>query len=84
MPNRCASRRLSGGTFVSVADAPLAVRQPSRRLLELSLLIFAWAIGVLGVLQVAWATGEGVTTRLWITVSVVGLLALASHAVVLW
>ena len=75
---------MSGGTFVSAAVAPLPVRQPSRRLLELFLLIFAWAIGVLGVLQVAWATGEGVTTRLWVTVSVVGLLALASHAVVLW
>jgi len=56
--------------------------QPTRRGLELLLLVFAWAIGVLGVLQVAWATGEGVTTRLWITVGVVGALALLSHIVV--
>lgn len=35
-----------------------AVRQPTRRGIELLLLIFAWLIGVLGVLQVGWATGE--------------------------
>jgi cell division protein FtsW (lipid II flippase) len=59
-----------------------AVRQPTRRGVELLLLIFAWLIGVLGVLQVGWATGEGTTTRLWITIAVVGALALAMHIAV--
>lgn len=56
--------------------------QSTRRNTELMLLIFAWAIGVLGVLQVGWATGEGTPNRLWITVGVVGALALAMHLVV--
>ena len=59
-----------------------AFRQPTRRGVELLLLVFAWLIGVLGVLQVGWATGEGATTRLWITVAVVGALALAMHITV--
>ena len=59
-----------------------ADRQPTRRGVELLLLIFAWLIGVLGVLQVGWATGEGTTTRLWITIAVVGALALAMHIAV--
>jgi len=56
-----------------------AFRQPTRRGVELLLLVFAWLIGVLGVLQVGWATGEGATARLWITIAVVGALALAMH-----
>ncbi|MEY4136903.1 MAG: hypothetical protein RL205_1031, partial [Actinomycetota bacterium] len=59
-----------------------AVRQPTRRGVELILLVFAWLIGVLGVLQIGWATGEGTTTRLWITIGVVGALALAMHITV--
>ena len=59
-----------------------AFRQPTRRGIELLLLVFAWLIGVLGVLQVGWATGEGTTTRLWITIAVVGALALAMHITV--
>ncbi len=63
---------------------PIARRQPNRRNIELLLLVFAWALGVFGTLQVGWATGEGMTPRLWITVGVVGVLALAMHIVVRW
>jgi cell division protein FtsW (lipid II flippase) len=57
-------------------------KQPTRRNLELVLLVFAWGLGLLGTLQVGWATGEGVTSRLWITAGVIGFLALAMHVVV--
>lgn len=60
-------------------------RQPTRRWVELLLLIFAWGLGVLGTLQVGAATGEGTPSRLWITVAVVGGLALLMHvAVSIW
>lgn len=65
------------------AAAP-SIHQPTRRLWELLLLVFAWLIGVLGFLQVQWANGEGANTQLWLTVSVVGVLALVSHGVVQW
>jgi cell division protein FtsW (lipid II flippase) len=67
--------------------APVATpvrRQPSRRNVELVLLVFAWALGVLGTLQVGWATGEGTGSMLWVTAGVVGGLALVMHAVVRW
>ena len=60
----------------------LTRRQPSRRGAELLLLGCAWALGVLGTLQVGWATGEGTPSRLWVTVGVVGALALVMHLVV--
>lgn len=53
--------------------------QPSRRNTELFLLIIAWGIGVLGTLQVGWATTEGVPPRLWLTAGVIGALALAMN-----
>ncbi len=60
-------------------------RQPTRRWVELVLLLFAWGLGVLGTLQVGAATGEGTPSRLWITVAVVGGLALLMHvAVSIW
>lgn len=60
-------------------------RQPTRRWVELVLLIFAWGLGVLGTLQVGAATGEGTPSRLWITVVVVGGVALLMHiAVSIW
>ncbi len=60
-------------------------RQPTRRWVELVLLIFAWGLGVLGTLQVGAATGEGTPSRLWITVAVVGGVALLMHiAVSIW
>ena len=58
----------------------LAVK--SRRNTELVLLVFAWALGILGTLQVGWATGEGTPPRLWITISAVALIALVMHVVV--
>ena len=61
-----------------------SARQPTRRLWELLLLIFAWLIGVLGFLQIQWANGEGANAQLWLTVTVVGVLALVSHGVVQW
>ena len=54
----------------------------SRRTTELVLLVCAWALGILGTLQVGWATGEGTPPRLWITISAVALIALAMHVVV--
>jgi cell division protein FtsW (lipid II flippase) len=57
-------------------------KQPTRRNLELVLLVFAWSLGLLGTLQVGWATGEGAASRLWITAGVVGVLALIMHVVV--
>lgn len=59
-------------------------KQPSRRNLELILLVFAWLIGVLGTLQVGWATGETAGNSVRVTAAVVGVLALAMHAVVRW
>ena len=60
-------------------------RQPTRRWVELVLLMFAWGLGVLGTLQVGAATGEGTPSRLWITVAVVGGVALLMHiAVSIW
>lgn len=57
-------------------------KQPNRRNLELVLLVFAWGLGLLGTLQVGWATGEGATSRLWITSAVIGALALSMHIIV--
>lgn len=59
-------------------------KQPSRRNVELVLLVFAWGLGVLGTLQIGWANGEEPNSRLWITSGVVGLLALVMHGVVRW
>lgn len=60
-------------------------RRSNKRGVELLLLAIAWLLGLFGALQVGWATGEGVTSRLWITVAVVGVLALAMHiAVRIW
>ena len=84
MPNPSAPHRLSRCTVVSGPAAAPSIHQPTRRLWELLLLVFAWLIGVLGFLQVQWANGEGANTQLWLTVSVVGVLALVSHGVVQW
>jgi cell division protein FtsW (lipid II flippase) len=59
-------------------------KQPSRRNVELVLLVFAWGLGLLGTLQVNWATGESAGSRLWITTGVIGALALAMHVMVRW
>ena len=60
------------------------VRQPTRRLAELLLLVFAWGIGVLGVQQVGWATGAAIPARMWVTMGIVGVLALVMYGVVQW
>ena len=70
------------GVMAPIATPPR--KQPTRRNLELLLLIFAWGIGLLGTLQIGWATGEGVSSRLWITAGVVGALTLVMHIVVRW
>jgi cell division protein FtsW (lipid II flippase) len=64
------------------ADASIGRKQPKRRSTELFLLVIAWILGLLGTLQVGWATGEGTPQRLWITAVVVGVLALTMHFVV--
>ncbi len=66
------------------AAVPTAFRQPTRRNVELVLLIMAWGLGVFGTLLVGWATGEGTPPRLWVTAAVVAALALAMHLVVRW
>jgi cell division protein FtsW (lipid II flippase) len=74
-------------TIPSDVLAPVASptrHQPSRRNLELALLVFAWGIGLLGCLQVGWANGEDPTSQLWIAAAVVAGLTLAMHAVVRW
>jgi cell division protein FtsW (lipid II flippase) len=63
---------------------PRTRRQPTRRLVELTLLVFAWGLGVLGTLQVTWATGQTAGQGLWLMAGVVGVLALAMHVVVRW
>ncbi len=57
---------------------------PTRRNLELLLLVMAWGLGVLGTLQVGWATGEGLHPRFWVTSAVVGGLAFSAHIIVRW
>jgi cell division protein FtsW (lipid II flippase) len=84
MPNAAATHGLPRCTVVSGTVASLSAHQPTRRLWELLLLIFAWLIGVLGFLQIQWANGEGANAQLWLTVTVVGVLALVSHGVVQW
>ena len=76
---------MSAGVQAPAGSSALqAPRNPTRRNLELVLLVFAWGIGVLGTMQIGWATGEGMTSQLWITAGVVGGLALAMHLVVRW
>ena len=65
-----------------VAFTSVPTRQPNRRNTELMLVIGAWLLGVAGTMQIAWATGEGMTPRLWVTVLIVGVLAGAMHVVV--
>lgn len=67
---------------MSLPSQLVGVKQPSRRTIELLLLVAAWAIGVFGTIQVGWASGEGMPPRLWITVVVVGVLAIAMHVTV--
>jgi cell division protein FtsW (lipid II flippase) len=90
MPNPDATVGLPRDDVVSIpveVMAPVGTtvrKQPSRRNLELVLLIFAWAVGVLGTLQIGWANGVEPNSQLWITAGVVGALALVMHAVVRW
>jgi cell division protein FtsW (lipid II flippase) len=65
-----------------MAFTSVPTRQPNRRNTELMLVIAAWVLGVAGTMQIAWATGEGMTPRLWITVVIVGILAGAMHVAV--
>lgn len=65
-----------------MAFTSVPTRQPNRRNTELLLVIGAWVLGVAGTMQIAWATGEGMTPRLWITVVIVGILAGAMHVAV--
>lgn len=84
MPNPATAHGLPRCTVVSGPVASPSPPQPTRRLWELLLLVFAWLIGLLGFLQVQWANGEGASAQLWVTVTVVGVLALVSHGVVQW
>jgi len=65
-----------------MAFTSVPTRQPNRRTTELFLVIGAWILGVAGTMQIAWATGEGMTPRLWITMVIVGILAAAMHVAV--
>ena len=61
-----------------------ARRQPTRRNVELVLLLFALGIGLLAALQITWATGVQPTESFWRTVVIVSVVALALHGVVRW
>ena len=86
MPDDLSAQWLPGVRAVTAVaeERPAAAtrRQPDRRNVELVLLIFAWGIGVLGTLQVGWAIGRDPDAGLWITLGVVGVLALIMHVVV--
>ncbi|MFM9135655.1 MAG: FtsW/RodA/SpoVE family cell cycle protein [bacterium] len=69
---------------MTVAAAPPAVRQRTRRNVELFLLALAWGLGVLGAYQVAWATGESLHPRFWTVAGIVGGIALVTHLIVRW
>mgnify|MGYP006277480431 CR=1 FL=1 len=58
--------------------------QPTRRWVELVLLIFAWLLGVGAFLQISWATDNPVTSGEWFAIGLVLVLALAMHLVVRW
>ncbi len=58
--------------------------QPSRRWVELGLIVMAWVIGVGALLQISWAMGRDVPATQWAFAGVVGVLALAMHGVVRW
>lgn len=58
--------------------------QPTRRWVELVLIVFAWLLGVGGLLQITWATQGELSTQQWVLAGVIGVLALAMHAVVRW
>ena len=58
------------------------MRQSNRRGTELMLLVFALVLVVLGMLQVGWATGTAIPTRLWVTMALLAALAAGMHMVV--
>ena len=72
MPSTHPTARVSG-EFAVIAR---------RRNTELVLILFARGLGVLGTLQVGWATGEGMPAHLWITAIVALVIALTMHIVV--
>ncbi len=67
-----------------LTEPPVRTWQPTRRWVELILIVFAWGLGVFGTLQVGWATNEALGQRFWITAAVVGVLALITHLIVRW
>ena len=67
---------------MSADTAAPSRKKPTRRWVELLLLIMAWGIGLLGTMQIGWVSGEGMTTRLWVTAGVVGGLALVAHVTI--
>lgn len=81
MPIRSTRRWLSRDSEL-MAFQNVPTRQPTRRTTELLLIIGAWALGVIAAVQIGWATGEGMTVPMWITVSIIGVLAIALHIVV--
>ena len=68
----------------AAAQAPSAptVKQPTRRNTELALVIIAWLLGVLGLLQIDWTNALEMTSQAWTLAGLVGLLALGMHITV--
>lgn len=66
----------------ATAAPALEIRQPTRRTAELLLILFAWAMGVFGTVQIGWATGEGEPQRFWVTAVVILVVAIVLHVVV--
>ena len=59
-----------------------AAKQPTRRNAELALIVFAWLLGAVAMLQVNWANAIEISTLEWTLSILVGVLALAMHITV--
>ena len=58
--------------------------QPTRRWVELALILGALVVGLGGLLQVNWATGDAVPTSHWLVIGLVAVLAIVMHVIVRW
>ena len=58
--------------------------QPTRRWVELALILGALVVGLGGLLQVNWSTGDAVPTSHWLVIGLVAVLAIVMHVIVRW
>lgn len=62
----------------------VTLRQPTRRWLELFLIVCAWGLGVLGSVQVAWTTGWPLDNGFWLMTAAVLAISVVAHLIVRW